>query len=50
MTQRLELHPDARAEAEAAIDWYAVYSHAAARACVEELYHAIDSILEAPEH
>jgi plasmid stabilization system protein ParE len=49
MTARqVEIHPDALAEAEAAIEWYAERSLRAPVAFMEELDKAIESILHAP--
>jgi plasmid stabilization system protein ParE len=46
---RLELHPDAVAEAAGARLWYAARSTAASRAFIRELDRAMDRILESPD-
>jgi plasmid stabilization system protein ParE len=48
MARQVELHPEALAEAEAALDWYAERSARAPLAFVEELDKAIKSILDSP--
>jgi len=45
----VEFHPAAVEEAEVARTWYEERSIIAGKAFVEELMHAIDQILEAPE-
>ena len=47
--RQIEIHPEAVAEAEAAIDWYAERSSRAPTAFMEELDKAIESIREAPK-
>jgi len=47
--RQIEIHPEAVAEAEAAIDWYAERSSRAPAAFMEELDKAIESIREAPK-
>jgi plasmid stabilization system protein ParE len=47
--RQIEIHPEAVAEAEAAIDWYAERSSNAPTAFMEELDKAIESIREAPK-
>ena len=44
----VEFHPEALAEAEAALAWYQARSPRAAEAFVNELEHAIEAISEAP--
>jgi plasmid stabilization system protein ParE len=46
--RRVELHPEALTETEAALSWYAERSPHAAAAFLSEIDHAISSILEAP--
>jgi plasmid stabilization system protein ParE len=47
--RQVEIHPDALAEAEAAIAWYADRSSRAPAAFIEEIDRAIQSILSAPK-
>jgi plasmid stabilization system protein ParE len=50
MTARqVEIHPEALAEAEAALDWYAERSSHAPVMFMEELDKAIESIVDAPK-
>lgn len=46
--RRVELHPEALTETEAALSWYAERSPRAAAAFLAEIDHAISSIVEAP--
>jgi plasmid stabilization system protein ParE len=48
-TRQAEIHPEALAEAEAAVAWYAGRSSHAPKAFIEEIDKAIDSILNAPK-
>jgi len=48
-TRQVEIHPEALAEAEAAVTWYAERSSRAPAAFIEEIDKAIDSILNAPK-
>jgi toxin ParE1/3/4 len=45
----LIIHPEAAAEAEAALDWYAQKSALAARVFLLELSHAMEAVAAAPE-
>jgi plasmid stabilization system protein ParE len=45
---RVEFHPDAVSEAEAAIDWYAQRSELAPVALLDELTEAVETIVSAP--
>jgi plasmid stabilization system protein ParE len=47
--RQVEIHPDALAEAEAAVSWYAERSSRAPAAFIEEIDNAIQSILNVPE-
>lgn len=47
--RQVEIHPDALAEAEAAVAWYAARSARAPAAFIEEIDNAIQSILNAPK-
>jgi len=47
--RQVEIHPDALAEAEAAVAWYAERSSRAPAAFIEEIDRAIQSILNAPK-
>lgn len=47
-TRQAEIHPEALAEAEAAIIWYGERSSRAPAAFIEEIDNAIKSILDAP--
>ncbi len=47
--RQVEIHPEALAEAEAAVAWYAERSSRAPAAFIEEIDKAIDSILNAPK-
>jgi plasmid stabilization system protein ParE len=47
--RQIEIHPEAVAEAEAAIDWYAERSSRAPTAFMEELDKAVKSIRDAPK-
>lgn len=47
--QQIEVHPEAFAEADAAVLWYAERSRHAAEEFLVELDNAIQSILEAPQ-
>jgi plasmid stabilization system protein ParE len=44
----IEFHPDADAEAESAVDWYAERSVAAAEGFLDELDRAMERIRDAP--
>lgn len=46
--KRLEIHPEALAEAENALDWYATRSERAPQAFLSEIESAIADILAAP--
>jgi plasmid stabilization system protein ParE len=48
-TRQVEIHPDALAEAEAAVSWYVERSSRAPVAFLEEIDKAIESILNAPK-
>src|SRR5580765_2449790 len=48
-TRQVEIHPEALAEAEAAVTWYTERSSRAPVAFIEEIDRAIDSILNAPK-
>ncbi len=48
-TKQVEVHPEALAEVEAALEWYAERSLRAPVAFMEELDKAIESILDAPK-
>ena len=45
----VRFHPAAAQEAEAAYEWYAEHSSAAAHGFREELRHAVEAVAEAPE-
>ena len=45
----LESHPEAVAEIEAALDWYAARDLEAAENFLDELAHAVDQIMSAPK-
>jgi plasmid stabilization system protein ParE len=47
--RQVDIHPDALAEAESAVAWYAERSSRAPAAFIEEIDNAIQSILNAPE-
>jgi hypothetical protein len=47
--RQVEIHPDALAEAEAAVAWYAERSSRAPVAFIEEIDNAIQAILNAPK-
>lgn len=47
--RKIEIHPEALTEAEAAVSWYAERSSRAPAAFIAEVDSAIESILEAPE-
>jgi toxin ParE1/3/4 len=47
-TRQVEIHPEALAEAEAAITWYGERSSRAPAAFMEEIEKAIRSIVDAP--
>ncbi|HWS17780.1 MAG TPA: type II toxin-antitoxin system RelE/ParE family toxin [Candidatus Elarobacter sp.] len=47
--RQVEIHPDALAEAEAAVSWYVECSSRAPVAFIEEIDKAIQSILNAPQ-
>lgn len=47
-TRQVEIHPEALAEAEAAVIWYGERSSRAPAAFIEELDNAIKSILDNP--
>ena len=47
-TRQVEIHPEALAEAEAAVIWYGERSLRAPAAFIEEIDSAIKSILDAP--
>jgi toxin ParE1/3/4 len=47
--RQVEIHPEALAEAEAALSWYAERSSRAPEALIEELDKAVQAILEAPK-
>lgn len=47
--RKIEFHPAALEEAEAARDWYAQRSPAVAGAFIRELLHAIEQVAAAPE-
>lgn len=47
-TKQIEIHPEALAEAEAAVIWYGERSSRAPAAFIEEIDNAIKSILDAP--
>ena len=47
--RKIEFHPAALAEAEAARDWYAERSLPVARAFIAELSHAVDRVAAAPQ-
>jgi|SRR6185312_3239978 plasmid stabilization system protein ParE len=47
--RQAEIHPDALAEAEAAVAWYAERSEHAPAAFIEEIDKAIQSILNSPK-
>lgn len=48
-TRQVEIHPEALAEAEAAVIWYGERSSRAPAAFIEEIDKAIQSILDAPQ-
>jgi ParE toxin of type II toxin-antitoxin system, parDE len=48
--KRLEIHPEAVAEAESALDWYAIRSERAPKAFLNEIESAIADILAAPNN
>ncbi|MGQ9688290.1 MAG: type II toxin-antitoxin system RelE/ParE family toxin [Desulfobaccales bacterium] len=47
--RKIDFHPAALEEAEAARDWYAERSPAVAGACIRELFHAVEHVAAAPE-
>lgn len=47
--RQVDIHPEALAEAEAAVAWYAERSSRAPAAFIEEIDNAIQSILNAPK-
>lgn len=47
--RKIDFHPAALEEAEAARDWYAERSPAVAGACIRELFHAAEHVAAAPE-
>jgi toxin ParE1/3/4 len=47
--RQVEIHPDALAEVEAAVAWYAERSSRAPAAFIEEIDNAIQAILNAPK-
>ena len=47
--RQVEIHPDALAEAEAAVAWYAERSSRAPAAFIEEVDNTIQAILNAPK-
>jgi plasmid stabilization system protein ParE len=47
--RQVDIHPDALAEAEAAVAWYAERSSRAPAVFIEEIDNAIQSILNAPK-
>jgi plasmid stabilization system protein ParE len=49
MSRQVEIHPEALAEAEAAVTWYAERSSRAPAAFIEEIDSAVKSILNAPK-
>ena|SRR5579862_1101189 len=48
-SKRLELHPEALAEADGALLWYRERSAGAARAFVSEVQRALNRVAEAPQ-
>lgn len=47
--RQLEIHPEALAEAEEAVNWYSERSIRAPGAFLAEIEHAIASVLESPK-
>jgi plasmid stabilization system protein ParE len=47
--KRVEFHPEAALEAEAALEWYRQRSERAAQEFLRELEKAVDAIIRAPE-
>ena len=46
--RQVEIHPEALAEAAAAVEWYGERSSRAPAAFIEEIENAVESILDAP--